>query len=340
MNHRIAGIGILLSMAWGAAGQTAADLSGKWSGISNGPIYMILKQDGDKLSGSGGPSEREQPLSFQNGKVEGDRLTFQIGSMQFDLRVAGGEIKGEMQNGAESVPVFLKRVTVHAGAPQTFEVASVKRAPPPPADGFRSSMKLDPGRLTCSNVTLKKLIVNAYNVKDYQVSGPEWLNVELYDIAATVPPGAGGDQVLAMVQGLLAERFKLAFHREAREMPVFGLVVGKAGARLHDAGFGRSSTSASPGHLTAEKTTMAKLADFLARQLDRPVVDMTGLKGFYDFTLEWDPEENSASGSDDGRPAPPLLTAVQQQLGLSLQARKAPVEILVIDHADRVPIEN
>jgi len=128
----------------------AADVSGKWSGA---PFYFIFKQDGNKLSGSGGPSEKEQIVSFDNGVVEGDRITFQAGSLQVDLRVMGDEIRGEMKNGADTLKVFLKRVDAPPNGAQStkaFDVASVKRLPPPPG-GVLSSMKLEPGRLTCSN---------------------------------------------------------------------------------------------------------------------------------------------------------------------------------------------
>jgi hypothetical protein len=162
----------------------ATDISGKWSGA---PFFFIFKQDGNKLSGSGKPSEKEQIVSFENGVVEGDRIAFKAGSLQVDLRVDGDEIRGEMKNGEDTLKVVLKRVEpIPNGVPTpaAFDVASVKRLPPPPG-GVRSSMNLSPERLTCSNVTLGKLIMLAYSVKDFQLSGTEWLNSQIYDIAAT-----------------------------------------------------------------------------------------------------------------------------------------------------------
>jgi uncharacterized protein (TIGR03435 family) len=320
----------------------ATDVSGRWA---SAPVYLILKQDGNKLSGTGGPTEKQQMITFDNGTVEGDRVTFHVGSMQFNLQVNGDEMKGEMKNGPESGPVFLKRVTDRPNGPRSFEVASVKRASPPASGGVRSSMRLDPGRLTCTNVTLKKLMVESYGVKDYQVSGPDWLNTEIYDIAATLPPGTTGDEVMLMIQTLLADRFKLVFHRDSKELPVYALVVGKGGSKLQEVEFGRGSTSGSPGHLTATRIAMRNLTEFLSRQTGLPVLDMTGLKGFYSFTLNYTPEAAPSAPSPEtpipeSAVGPSLFTAVQEQLGLKLEARKAPVEILVVDHAEKVPTEN
>jgi uncharacterized protein (TIGR03435 family) len=300
-----------------ASALAAADVSGKWA---SAPIYLILKQEGNKLSGSAGPSEKEQLLNFDDGAVDGDRVTFKVGSFQFSLKINGDEMKGEMRNGSGPMPVFLKRVTDQSNAgPRSFEVASVKRSPPPTGNGINSTMRLDPGRLTCSNVSLKKLIYESYAVKDYQVSAPDWLSTEIYDIAATVPPGATRDDVQLMIQNLLAERFKLTLHRDTREMPVYALVVGKGGSKLQEVEFARGSTSASNGKLTATTIPIRNLTEFLSRQTGRPVLDMTGLKGFYSFTLTYTPEQApSAPGPDSGPLAesavgPSLLNACRNK---------------------------
>jgi uncharacterized protein (TIGR03435 family) len=252
-----------------------------------------------------------------------------------------------MKNGAETQTVILKRVAERPKAgPRSFEVASVKRAPPQLGRSFNSGMKLDPGRLTCTNISLHKLIYESYGVKDYQVSGPDWLSTEIYDIAATLPLGATGDDVLLMIRSLLAERFKLTLHRDTKEMPVYALVVGKSGSKLQEVEFGRGSTSATNGRLVATKIPIRNLTEFLSRVTGRPVLDMTGLKGFYSFTLEYTPEEAPSAPAPGAPPipestvGPSLLSAIQEQLGLKLEARKAPVEILVVDHAEKVPTEN
>lgn len=335
---------IVLAWLVCAGAMAAADVSGKWASAT---LYLILKQDGSRLTGSAGPSEQDQILTLSSGSVEGDRIAFKMGSFQLDLQVDGDGMKGEMKNAAGSAPVFLKRVTERpAGGRRTFEVASVKRAPPPTGNGINSSMRLDPGRLTCSNVSLKKLIFESYGVKDYQVSGPDWLGTEIYDITATVPSGVTRDDVQAMIQSLLADRFQLALHRDTREMPVLALVVGKSGPKLQEVEFARGSTSASAGKFTAVTVPIRNFTEFLSRQTGRPVLDMTGLKGFYSFTLSFTPDQApTAPGPDSGPIAESavgasLFTAIQEQLGLRLEARKAPVEILVVDHAEKVPTEN
>ena len=222
----------------------------------------ILKQDGNKLSGTWRSHRKRQPVTFENGTVEGDRVTFHVGSMQFNLQVNGDEMKGEMKNGPDSTPVFLKCVTDRPSGPRTFDVASVKRASPPPGGVDSSSMRLDPVRSTCTNVSLGKLLVESYGVKDYQVSGPDWLNTEIYDITATLPPGTTGDEVLLMIQALLADRFKLTLHRDSKELPVYALIVGKGGSKLQEVEFGRGSTSGSPGHLTATRIAIRNLTEF------------------------------------------------------------------------------
>jgi uncharacterized protein (TIGR03435 family) len=334
----------LVSLVACVSALAAADVSGRWA---SAPMYVILKQDGNKLSGSGGPTEKQQMVTFDNGTVEGDRIMFKVGPYQFDLRLNGDEMRGEMKSGSETQPVFLKRVTDRPNAGlRSFEVASVKRSPPPAGEGINSSMRLDPGRLTCTNVSLKKLIYESYGVKDFQVSGPGWLGTEIYDIAATLPPGTTGDDVRLMIQTLLAERFKLTLHRDSKDMPVYALVVGKGGSKLEEVEFGPGGTSGRPGQLTATKIPIRNLTEFLSRITARPVLDMTGLKGFYTFTLNYAPDETSSAPAPGAPPIPEstvgasLFSAIQEQLGLKLEARKAPVEILVIDHAEKVPSAN
>jgi uncharacterized protein (TIGR03435 family) len=316
------------------------DLSGKWSGIASGPIYVVIKQDGNKLSGTAGPTAAEQLVNFDNGTVDDDNVHLKIGPFQMELRVVGDELRGE----ANGEHVFLKRVD-KIPADARFEVASIKRVAPDP-NGTRSSMNLDPSRLVCTNVSLRKLIVNSYSVRDFQVIGPDWLNSQPYNIEATLPPGASGEQVLVMIRNLLADRFHLEFHRESRELPVYALLAGKNGPKLAEGTAGRGRTSSSPGKIVVENALMRNFVESLTRWVDLPVVDMTGLKSTYSFTLEWTPD-HAPSEHEPGGPAvseatagPSIFTAIQEQLGLKLEPRKAPMEVLVIDRADKVPTEN
>lgn len=324
---------------------SAADVSGAWTGTVSGPIYVILKQEGARLSGSGGPSASEQMASFQNGTVDGNHLAFRVGPFEFSLNLEGDRLTGEAKDaGGSSNKVFLRRVdSLPKRAPDaprpSFDVASVKVAPQP-VGGYSSSMNVTPGRLNCTNVTLKKLIARAYSVRDYQVSGPDWINTELYTIVASMPADTSGDDLLLMVQSLLAERFQLVFHKEQKDMPVYELVVGKGGHKLKQVEFGRGSTSMSPGKLVATGIPLRNFVDTLSRYLNRPVLDKSGLTGVFDFTLEWSQDGKATDAAGDLPAAPSIFTAIPEQLGLKLESRKAPIEILVLDRAERAPSGN
>ena len=231
-------------------------------------------------------------------------------------------------------------------APPAFEVASVK----PNKSGSGSSSENERnGRLTATNISLKDCLRFAYGLKDYQIIGPDWINSEKYDIAAKAESSVTGEQLKAMFQALLADRFKLTVHRETKELPIYALVVGRNGPKLVGVEAGGSQTTSGRSRLTARKISMPRLAEDLGRHLDRPVVDMTGLKGVFDLTLEWAPDEsqtmpNRGGGEGqviaDSTAGLSIFTAVQQQLGLKLEARKGSAEILVIDHAEKIPTEN
>jgi uncharacterized protein (TIGR03435 family) len=222
------------------------------------------------------------------------------------------------------------------GAPLAFDVASVK--PNQSADSGTHLGHVG-GTLTVTNATLKYCILRAYEVADAQVVGPAWLDTERYDIIAKAAADATHDQHRLRLQTLLAERFKLALHRETREGSVYALVAGKGGPKIKkdaNAGAGEGDMASSRGHLTATGATMNHLAAFLSgprAALGRVVINQTGLDGGYSFELDWSTE---GTGSD----RPSLPTAIQEQLGLKLEARKAPVEMLVIDHVEKAPTEN
>jgi uncharacterized protein (TIGR03435 family) len=231
-------------------------------------------------------------------------------------------------------------VLAQTQTPPAFEVASVKPTQHGRnADGWsRSSVDIpSPDRLVAENSSLDELIRFAYDLKDYQVSGPVWLNddSESFDIVAKAPPGYSKDQVRVMLQVLLMGRFKLAAHRETKVLPIYELVVGKNGPKLKGAApASRKGTSSGGGKLTATKVTMADFAYELSRQLNRPVLDKTEIAGVFDITLRYAREDDGASID------PPLFTAIQDTLGLKMEAAKGPIEILVIDHIEKAPTEN
>jgi uncharacterized protein (TIGR03435 family) len=242
--------------------------------------------------------------------------------------------------------VVLLLIAIAASAQTlTFDVASIK---PSRSDQGRSSMQVSAGRIRMENVSLKKVILAAYGIPDdreYALVGPDWLTTEHFDLQAKFPANTAMEQVRLMTQALLAERFELALHRETRQLPIYALVVAKNGPKIHAAQDGQPGTSNGPGRLDATKITMQKLADLLALTTGQQVVDATGLSGAFDFKLEWSPDEMQKKRSPDETPdigasGPSIFSALQEQLGLKLEGRKGPVEILVVDHIEKTPTEN
>ncbi len=228
-----------------------------------------------------------------------------------------------------------------AGA--SFEVASIRPNVSGEGGSYSSTQS---GRFIGRNLTLRDLIEHAYGVMEWQISGPTWILSDRFDVTAKPPAGTSGDQFEAMMQNLLAERFKLQIHREQRERAVYALVVAKTGLKAMAApGDGKASTNWSRDHMSAQHMSMASFAERLSRVADRPVVDATGVQGAFNFELKWTPENAQAKPAENTgtqlADAPPgLFTAIEEQLGLKLEPRKAPVEILVVDHAEKVPGEN
>ncbi len=224
------------------------------------------------------------------------------------------------------------------GAEPAFEVASIK----PNVSGARNSgyRRAGPGELNATNVTLKMLITMAYDVQGFQVTGgPGWIENDRFDVLAKPAPGSdpSREMLRRRVQSLLADRFQLVLHRTSRELPRFVLTIGKNGPKLHEATSSTSDMFDNGHQITAHRTTMATFAKIaLQGELGRAVSDQTGLTGEYDFTLDWAPTSETGETSADG---PSFFTALQEQLGLKLESDKGPVEILVVDRAQR-PSEN
>ena len=245
----------------------------------------------------------------------------------------------------------------------SFEVASVKPIPPAEAPAWRRPV-VGPDRIEFHNVTLWYCVSYAYRMKSYQMSGPEWLRHARYDIVAKGPQGTRREDLPQMMQGLLRERFKLQAHQETREIPVLVLTVGKDGPKLKDAAaesgdgqggaqVGMSTSETGGERLEIKGGGMATLVNTLTGLLGRPVVDKTGLTGRYDFALEFSRSEtagpNATGGFNEPPPLPPpppgaepglsIYTSIQQ-LGLKFVPQKMPMTVLVVDGADRVPVEN
>lgn len=228
-----------------------------------------------------------------------------------------------------------------SGAPG-FEVASVRQDK---VGGDRRSLVFSPGGITFTNVNLRDSIRAAYVVKDFQISAGSQLSNDRYDIIAKAAGPASEDQLREMLQGLLADRFNLKLHRETKELSMYALVVGKNGVKLQQAaGDGAAGTSQVDGGLVFRNFSMSDLADRLSRMrgfgVDRPVLDKTSLKGAFDFTLKLADNNADLHNVLEGRGEPSYsLFTLLQQVGLKLEPQKGPVEILIIDHAEK-PTEN
>jgi bla regulator protein blaR1 len=303
----------------------------------------------------------ESPLKCMSGVTGSDlkqrivrimthRATHNLTFARKLLLVAAGiaGIAGPVAYGVANAPQSPSPAPEAAGPAPSFEVASIK----PNKSGIGvSSWNDHKGRLTGTNITLEGYIRQAYEVRSYQISGPAWIKSERYDITAKPAGVANADQVRLMMQDLLAERFKLTLHREKKMLPVYELVVAKAGPKLQiietDVHHTSSSANSNPGRVYAQHMSMAQFAEVLSHQTDRPVIDATALKGTYNFKLVWTPDDKQSnspgqtngSGTNDGD-APSIFTAVEEQLGLKLEARKAPAQMLVIDHIEKIPTEN
>ncbi len=255
----------------------------------------------------------------------------------------------------------------------------------------------DPGRITYQMLDLRTLMTLAFDVKMFQISGPPFLDTERFDISATMPPDTTKENFRLMLQNLLAERFGMKFHKETKELPMYGLSVAKGGPKLKESTVAEIPADGTPPpplpakpvigadgfplppefpagraiqlvqimpqgmRMILRLKTMQDFAAMLGNMLKRPVVDETGLSGKYDFTLTYSrdglpglpgmpvppppPPEAAAPPGAAPRPAesdslPSLFSAVQSQLGMKLDAKKGPVEMIVIDHIGKAPTEN
>lgn len=218
-----------------------------------------------------------------------------------------------------------------------FDVVSIKpRGPFAVKRGVSTSFDLlrqTPGRITGAT-TFRHLIAMAWNVKETQIVGPEWIASDLFDVAATMPAETTRDALAAMLRAMLVERSALQFHRETKETSGFALVQTKGGCKLRplsadDLRTARPAGGSGSGLFIAKARTMAVLADFLTIRMGRPVVEETGLAGAYNIELHWPAEDPDA-----------LAAALTSELGLRLESRKVHVELFLIDSARRTPTEN
>jgi uncharacterized protein (TIGR03435 family) len=289
------------------------------------------------------------------------------GTFEGKLSADGNAIAGTWSQGPGKIPLSLTRATnetawaipeppplvipMKADADPGFEVATIKPSKP---DQQGRVFTIQGKKVLAINMSVNDLITFAYNLHPRQLSGgPSWMETEKFDVAGEPDqPGRPNlKQMKLMMQKLLADRFKLTFHREKKELSVYAIVVAKGGPKLTKS----EATGDTPGllfqglgKLPARNTTIAEFAAVMQDAvMDRPVVDQTGIKGRWDFALNWTPDPSQFVGlgvkvpppPDDPSAPPDLFTALQQQAGLKMESTKAPVEILVVDKVEK-PSEN
>jgi uncharacterized protein (TIGR03435 family) len=222
-----------------------------------------------------------------------------------------------------------------------FEVASIKAHPGEIT--FSSDPSIKGSQVVATAVTLRDLLTYAYAVRYDQLDGaPPWAGSEHYDLVARGPGDQRPtvEQAREMMRTLLAERFQLQTHRETRDVPSYALVVAKGGHKLKPSteptGGGHTRASAKGMHMETTRGTTEALASQLSNTAGRPVVNRTGLDGYWAYTFDWIAANRPVTGESD---APSMFTAIQEQLGLKLEPVKAPFDMLIVDRAER-PSQN
>ena len=229
---------------------------------------------------------------------------------------------------------FISSIHAQPGVEPAFEVVSVKVNKNGGADGFFPA----PGGLRVNNLTLSRMIEYAYGLNHgSQLSGATgWMNSAPYDIDARTKSASTFDDELVMLRAVLSDRFHLRFHRELRQLPMYAMVAAKNGPKLQP-----SKEGAPPGRMIVQpgiisgRVSPGYLASILAAQLRAPVVNQTGISGNFDVTLKY-ARDDSTRDSDQ----PSIFIALQEQLGLKLEARKGPVDLLVVEHVEKTPTAN
>jgi uncharacterized protein (TIGR03435 family) len=261
--------------------------------------------------------------------------------------------------------MFAAVAIAHAQSP-AFDVVSIKPAPP---DTGRISSGGGPGTRrpgvwTCENMSLHNIVWIAFNLRgEYQLAAPDWMNEPRFDITAKVPQGATRDQLYLMLQNMLAERFGLKVHHDRKEVQGYELTIAKNGPKFKESGpeVPKAGPPPVPGPSPLDpdgfpvlmpgingasitnnrargqwvRVKMERFVRDIGYHVDRPIVDVTDLKGTYDLSLYWVPDQTRP---DAGGPS--IFGALQDQLGLKLESKKVTIPIVIVDHAEKVPTEN
>ena len=366
---------VTLAVLLSAGAAYAQGLTGNWQGtLQLGPrslriVFVVSAADGGALrgvmysidqGGQGIPATVTAQGSAVRMVATGANITFE-GALSAD----GNSIAGTFTQGGNAIPITLQRATkdtawaipepprpMAADAPLAFEVATIKLSNP---DQPGKLFTVRGRNVMTVNTTLSDLIVFAYDLHQKQVAGaPDWAESQKFDVTGQPEsPGVPSiTQLRGMIRLLLTERFKLAFHRDKREMPVYAIIVGPNGHKLTK---NDNNPNGLPnllfrglGNLPVSNATLAEFAGVMqSAVMDRPVVDKTGLTGRWDFAIRWTPDESQFGGlgvrvpppTDDPNAPPGIFTAFTDQLGLKLDPSRAPVDVLVIDKVEK-PSEN
>ncbi len=352
-----------------------SNIEGTWQGTLHVPqkdlriVLKVSKTDTGALKAvnysidQGGQAIPVSSITFQDGELKFAIMMID-GTYDGKISADGKSIAGEWKQGPNPLPLVFERATpetawtipeppprmapMPADAKPTFEVATIKPSKP---DEPGKAFLVRGDRFSTINTTMMDLIKFAYGVQDKQVlEGPAWMQTDKFDIAAQpdIPGTPDRDQVRSMIQKLLADRFQLKFHRDSKELSAYVLTVGKNGPKMDksaaDAGNLPGLFFRGLGALTVTNATMEDFCGLMQEAvLDRPVVDHTGLAGKWNFLLKWTPDQSQFGGmgvkvpppSDAADAPPPLFTAIQEQIGLKLEAGKAQVPVLEIDHVEK-----
>lgn len=348
------------------------DLAGTWQGTLHAgrdlrTVVKITKGD------NGGYKAVFYSIDQGGRPMPVDSTTLNGSTVKMSLNMIGGTFEGNLSgdgntingswNQGQALPLVLTRATpatewtipppppvippMAKDANPSFEVATIKPSQP---DRPGRAFLWRGDRLETINSTLMSLISFAYDLQQKQViGGADWMNTEKFDLEGKpdTPGSPSSDQIRTMLQKLLVDRFQLKFHNEKRELPAYVLTVSEIGSKM------TQDTSNQPlpglffrrlGDLNVRNATMGDFVHLMqSAVLDRPMVDQTGLTGRWDFELKWTPDDSQFGGMGMRAPAPtktaddappPLVTALQEQLGLKLNSEKTSVDVMVIDHVD------
>jgi uncharacterized protein (TIGR03435 family) len=227
--------------------------------------------------------------------------------------------------------------------PPAFEVAAIQPTPPPPEGGVAPGhLRQNPGGIDYSSATVSLLIRKAYGLQDYQLVLPPGISQARWNVVARAPAGSSLEQIPLMLQRLLAERFQLQVHREKKEVSAFALIEAKGGVKIKpvDVPEGPFTGARMPngGMRLFGKVSMEALAQALTPSMQKPVVDLTGLAGVYDVSFEIVRDESPAETASV--PGMSISYSMEKTLGLKLEPRKIPMEVLVVDHVEKTPSGN